>query len=185
MIPMKNRRFFARLGIGVALAAIIAAPLWMMGYRINETESLPVGIWRIVGAPGIAERGQIVNFCPPNTATLREARDRGYLHDGPCQGGLEPLFKPVVAVAGDIIEITDAGVAVNGQDIESSTPIKIDGRGMAMPRLQRGQYIVKPGQVWVVSSHTPYSFDSRYFGPVDVAAVAGRAIPIWIKDSEK
>lgn len=182
MIPVKNRRFFRAMGyclLGVTIAAI---PLYLAGYRINETDSLPPGIWRIVGSQGVAQRGDIVNFCPPNTDALAVARARGYLHDGPCIGGLEPLFKPVVAVAGDRVEVTDAGIRVNGSLVANSAPIAVDGRGDPMPHIERGLYRVEPGQAWMVSSYTAYSFDSRYFGPVDLSAVAGKAIPVWIME---
>lgn len=182
MIPEKNRRFFRRIGYCLLGVTVLAIPLHVAGYRINETESLPSGIWRIVGSPGVAVRGDIVNFCPPDTPALSLARERGYLHDGPCPGGLEPLFKPVVALGGDRVELTDEGIRVNGVLVPNSAPIAIDGKGEQMPHLERGVYRVDPGKAWMVSSYTAYSFDSRYFGPVDLSAVAGRAIPVWIME---
>ena len=182
MIPVKNRRFFRIVGYCLLGVTVVAIPLHLAGYRINETDSLPPGIWRIVGSPGIAVRGDIVSFCPPDTDALALARDRGYLHDGLCNGGLEPLFKPVVAVAGDRVEVTDAGIHVNGRLVANSVPIAVDGRGDPMPHIERGLYRVEPGQAWMVSSYTAYSFDSRYFGPVNVSAVNGKAIPVWIME---
>ena len=42
------------------------------------------------------------------------ARARGYLLPGPCPGGVQPVLKPVVAVAGDIVELGPETVVVNG-----------------------------------------------------------------------
>lgn len=167
--------------MATGLVALLATPLWFAGYRINETESLPPGIWRITGQQGTAARGQIVSFCPPQIAAITIARARGYLRDGPCPGGHEPMFKPVVAVAGDVVSITGAGVAVNGALIPNSVPMATDGGGRPMPRLEPGDQRVASGQIWVVSSYNPLSFDSRYFGPIAEASVDGQAEPIWIR----
>jgi type IV secretory pathway protease TraF len=33
------------------------------------------------------------------------ARARGYLGRGSCAGGVQPVLKPVIAVAGDVVEL--------------------------------------------------------------------------------
>jgi type IV secretory pathway protease TraF len=43
-----------------------------------------------------------------------------------------------------------------------------------------GSYRVGPEDVWLLSSHDPRSFDSRYFGAVPVANVLGIAHPLWV-----
>jgi hypothetical protein len=59
--------------------------------------------------------------------------------------------------------------------------------------LERGGYLVrtralphwsacrrlKAQEVFLLSSYSPFSFDSRYFGPVERASVMGRAVPLW------
>lgn len=177
----KNRRFaFVVLGAGVCVLALGYAG-YAAGLRVNGTASLPPGVWRVVGAPGVAERGQVVNFCPPDVPAVQAARERDYLHGGLCQGDYETLFKPIVAVAGDSVQVTDDGLRVNGHDIPNSAPVPADGAGKTLPRLPRGTYIVQSGEAWVVSSYTPWSFDSRYFGPIAVAAIRGEARPIWTR----
>jgi type IV secretory pathway protease TraF len=49
-----------------------------LGFRLNETPSVPVGLWR-VSAIAVLERGRVVSFCPPATNVFLEARRRGYL----------------------------------------------------------------------------------------------------------
>lgn len=176
---IRNRVFLLRVAGAVGVLGLLAAPLWLAGYRFNETESLPPGIWRITGSPATAERGQIVSFCPPDVPELQEARDRGYLREGPCSGDLEPLFKPVVAVAGDVVSVSSRGIEVNGELVRNSRALDEDGAGRPMPRIEPRTYHVAAGEVWVVSSYTPYSFDSRYFGPIAEASIAGEARPVW------
>jgi type IV secretory pathway protease TraF len=49
-----------------------------------------------------------------------------------------------------------------------------------MPAWPAGTYQVPPGEIWTVSSYSPESFDSRYFGPVPLANVRGRARPLLV-----
>ena len=176
---MNNRRFVG-LTLGCGLGALaLGAVAWSAGLRVNGTESLPPGIWQVFGAAGIAHRGEIVNFCPPDIPALREAKARNYLREGLCPGDFETLFKPVVAVEGDIVTLTDAAVSVNGFAIPNSAPVAADGAGALMPSMRRGLYQVAPGTAWVISSYTPWSFDSRYFGAIELSSVRGQARPIW------
>jgi type IV secretory pathway protease TraF len=41
-----------------------------------------------------------------------------------------------------------------------------------------GRYIVGSGEIWLVSSYSPRSFDSRYFGPVKVGRVVATVRPV-------
>jgi type IV secretory pathway protease TraF len=52
-------------------------------------------------------------------------RARGYLRPGLCEGGVQPVIKPVVAVAGDVVDLGPAAVIVNGL---STTRQWVDGR---------------------------------------------------------
>lgn len=177
----RNRRFLARVGFGVLILAGIAAPLHVAGYRWNETASLPPGLWRLTDAPLGDLRGRIVFFCPPNTPVMHEARDRGYLNDGPCPGRLEPLFKPIVAVAGDRVTIGAEGVRVNGAALlHNSAPAAADGVGRELPQIPAGDYTVAEGEAWAVSGYTALSFDSRYFGPIQIDSIDGEALPVWV-----
>ena len=54
-------------------------------------------------------RDDVVSFCPPDTGVFREARRRGYLGSGQCEGGYEPLLKPIAAIEGDRVTRTERG----------------------------------------------------------------------------
>lgn len=176
----KSGRTFAlwTLGLG-ALAVAAAVPLYLAGYRYNETPSLPRGVWRLI--PPTFERGEIVAFCPdPETPAIRIALDRGYIREGACPGGIEPMFKPIVGIAGDTVEIDAAGVRVAGTRLPaSSRPHAVDGTGAAMPAQPRRQ-VIPPSTLFVVSTYSPWSYDSRYFGPIHRSQVTGAAHPVWL-----
>ena len=176
----EGRAFVTRVAIGVGVTAGIAAVVWSAGYRYNETASLPVGIWRIHTAANL-QAGTIVNFCPPPNAILMEGRRRDYLANGPCPGGLESMFKPIVALSGDRVALTAHGVTVNGALVPNSTPAPHDGLGRTLP--VPADQTVPVGFVWLVSSYSADSFDSRYFGPVAVASIIGTADPIFVKEA--
>jgi conjugative transfer signal peptidase TraF len=177
---MTGRRFVFRLAslAGLWTAVILAAHA--AGLRINETPSLPMGLWLIEARPQVIERGQIVSFCPPDLTLFRMGRDRGYLSRGRCPGDFEPMLKPVVAVEGDEVEVTDDGVVVNGRLIANTAPHGRDSAGRPMPFPPIGLRVVGPGEVWFASSYAASSFDSRYFGAVLAAQIEGLARPLWV-----
>ena len=170
----------------VALIAVLALTgagfgLGAAGYRINATNSLPPGIWKVVALDSPPAHGDIVSVCPPAVKALEDAKSRGYLHTGTCSGWFEPLFKPVAAVPGDTVTVTPEGLRVNGAPIANSIALAVDGNGAELPHLAAGKYVVGAGEIWVVSAYNRWSFDSRYFGPVSLASVQGRAIPVLVQ----
>ncbi|WP_082554015.1 conjugative transfer signal peptidase TraF [Rhizobium sp. Leaf453] len=152
----------AILAIGTALAG---------GYRINLTPSEPLGLWRIAPLYRRVVVNDLVFICLPAMAEMREARARGYLRSGSCPGGVAPLIKRVIAVAGQHVEI-GANVTVEGREVSSSSLASRDGTGRPLSRFPSG--IVPPGFVFLHSAF-PSSYDSRYFGPVPASGVLGLA----------
>jgi type IV secretory pathway protease TraF len=55
----------------------------------------------------------------PQSAALTLAR--GYLGAGSCAGGVQPVLKPVIALAGDVVEIDQDAVTVSGQRLAGSS----------------------------------------------------------------
>jgi len=158
----------------VGVAAVVATAA---GFRVNTTASAPSGVWRIapLGSAQI-ERGELVSICPPPLGIVAAMRERGYLHPGDCADThTTPLLKPVVAVAGDTVTVTPgAALMVNGKSLPASAA------EAGMPAWTPGTYRVQPGELWVLSSYSGGSFDSRYFGPVAVKNLRGRAAPIIV-----
>jgi conjugative transfer signal peptidase TraF len=144
-----------------------------IGLRINASPSLPIGIY----VTSKESRASLVEFCPSAPfASLAIAR--GYRDQGTCQDGGAPLLKPVVARAGDLVEVSAQGIAVNGRFLPNTVPLQTDIQGRSLTAWQPGRYIVAPDTVWVVSSYNQRSFDSRYFGPVASSAVRNHVRPL-------
>ncbi len=156
----------AILSIGSGLAG---------GYRINLTPSEPLGLWRIVPLDRPAAVNDLVFICPPDTAEMREARARGYLRSGFCPGGVAPLIKTVIGVAGQHVEI-GVSVSVDGRLVFSSSLALRDGKGRPLTPFPSGD--VPPGYVFLHSAF-PGSYDSRYFGPVPISGILGLAQEVF------
>ena len=180
---MSGRRLVA-LAWGVGAGIILAGSLAQAaGWRINTTASLPRGLWRVVENAGSARVGDVVTFCPPLTAPIRLAKERGYLAGGACPGDLEPMLKPIAALPGDTVAVSPQGVRVNGRLLPSSSPMVEDSAGRPLPVLAVEGSIVPPGLVWMVSSHNPRSYDSRYIGPIPLDCVTATLHPLWTEAS--
>jgi conjugative transfer signal peptidase TraF len=86
-------------------------------------------------------------------------------------------MKPVIASAGDVVEVSERGIAVNGSMLPNTAPKTNDSQGRPMRPWPFGQYRVASGFVWVASSYNPWSFDSRYFGPIPGSLIRERLKP--------
>lgn len=157
----------------VALAGASACGL----LRANVSESVPVGLYAV--HPGVASRrGMLAVACLPE-GLGGEAMTRGYLQHGDCPGGAEPVLKPVAAAAGDTVDVTAAGVSVNGV-LAVPPALAQDSHGHATASVPPGRYPVPDGAVWLLSAHSPWSWDSRYWGPVPATVVRGEAWPLLV-----
>lgn len=164
----------ALLALNVGFVAAYAA-----GLRINATSSMPIGIYRVEPlASGMLRRGTVVAICP-SSAIIAVAAPRGYFLAGPCPGNVEPLLKHVAAVSGDIVRVSDRGVAVNGRALPNSVRLSRDCAGRPLARIPAGRYQLGPGSVWLYAP-VPHSWDSRYFGPQPATAIVGAATPVLI-----
>ena len=143
------------------------------GIRFNVSESLP-GLIYIVTSDNSSP---VVEFCPVGSfAEL--SKERGYRRRGMCPDGASPMLKPIVAHAGDTVEVSAHGIAVNGILLHNTAPRTRDSRGRTLTPWRFGKYGVEPGFVWVASQYNPLSFDSRYFGPILVSQIRHHLRPI-------
>src|SRR6185437_15444491 len=156
-------------------AFLIAFVGYALGIRINLSGSIPPGIYRIVNAP--VTRGAVVLVClPPQTSAF--ARSRGFVPPGSCADGAAPIGKTIAALDGDTVDVGLTGVSVNGRRLPNSMPLRADSRGRPLNSYPAGRYFVGADDVWIVSSYSPASFDSRYFGPLDIHAITAHVHPL-------
>lgn len=162
----------------VALAAILGLALSARSrVRINWTDSLPRGLYLVAAVPrnGVV-RGQIVVACPPRSYA-EIGRDHGYLISGGCPGGVAPVLKLVAARAGDIVQLSSAGIEVNGSRLPGTTLLAVDNHSDPPAHVAFGIYRVPVGEIWLFTSK-PDGYDSRYFGPVPISNVLNIARPL-------
>lgn len=174
------RRTARTAGVTGALLSGTLVIAWLCGIRVNDTASMPQGLWRVRAADAPLRRGDIVTVCLPDTKMIRLAAARGYLPAGLCGGGYEPVVKPVAAIPGDRVAVTPRGIAVDGRPVPHTVQLTKDSAGRPLYGVALGVYVVRPGRMWLLSGHDRRSFDSRYFGPVPMANVRDVARPLWV-----
>jgi conjugative transfer signal peptidase TraF len=162
------RRLYVAVGI-LMLMAMTAVTIQQSGWRINLTESEPLGLYRMEPMrPGLVIlRGSRVEFCPPDAVTPE--RFPFYMR-GNCLNGGMPMFKTIAGVPGDVIEVSSNGVLINHRQLPYSNQIE---RSKQFPWVilphQSGTITLGPKQYWVYGSgaqpeQAAQSFDSRYWG---------------------
>ncbi len=104
------------------------------------------------------KRGDIVVFTPPGQ-----------------EPGSTPYIKRVIGLPGDVVDLRNGHVFINGQEI--SEPYVYPGQ-VTEPLNGQSHWVVPAGSLFVMGDHRENSSDSRVFGPVPIANVIGRA---WLR----
>ncbi len=145
--------------------------------RITLTDSAaPAGIYRLIKGVPLA-RGELVAVCVP-AAIARSGLARGYLREGDCPAGAEPVAKVIGAVAGDVVKVEPGWVAVNSVTFPNSRMAARDSAERPLDHVAWGVRRVAPGEVWLFGFNDLRSWDARYFGPVPLAGVRGVLRPV-------
>ncbi len=184
-VPLRPRsRLRARIllaslsicGLAALAWAAFVHPLPRLIY--NPSNSVPVGWYRVEPLdyrPDSMSRalsvGSIVLVPLPSDAAVLAAQ-RGYLLLR------VPLLKRVGAVAPQHICIVAGQVRIDGVPVAAVLPADRLGRPLPSWRPCRR---LEPGELFLLSTTNPASFDSRYFGPVSASAVIGVAHPLWLE----
>jgi signal peptidase I len=126
---------------------------------------------------GRPERGDIVTFMPPSDP-------------GQEKGG-RIFVKRIVALPGDIVEIQDSSLFINGHAVQ--TKMSDDGNGEFVeyagaksykvikkdPNYSFGPMRVPGGYVFAVGDNRDNSLDSRSWGPLPIENIEGKAMVIY------
>ncbi len=97
-----------------------------------------------------------------------------------------PVLKQLIALPGDIVEVTSTDIIVNGQ----MYPAKIhtrDHQGRILKRQIFKKSVVD--NYWLYGTASENSWDSRYYGGVDRNNIIGiylpTRLPKWIRQSSR
>lgn len=141
----------------------------LAGYRLNVTASLPLGLYRVTAHS--IERGGFAFFCLDSEVFINLAKERGYLSSGRCPGEIKPLGKAIAGLPGDVVNLVDGLIRVNGQVVPQTKMREQDSKGRVMPEsfLKPGR--IQEGYALMLSPYHADGFDSRYFGLVKLTAL--------------
>ena len=167
-----HKTLMTLMGLSIGIVAVTLAGV--NGFRLNLTNSAPVGIWKKTSE---FQKGSYIIFCLPTSVptTFKTA-----LPDGQCPGGEAPLLKKIVAVENDVVTITEKQIAINDVPIPNTTTIQLRSSENSHFPIPRGIYQVREKELWVISNRHPLSLDSRYFGAISMDTIIGGATPILI-----
>jgi conjugative transfer signal peptidase TraF len=157
---------FSSLGIAALAWPSAHAPVARIVY--NPSDSVPRGWYRIGSADSLHVGSIVLANLPANAAAL--AAQRGYLPEH------IPLLKRIGAMSPQQVCIDDRIVRIDGVAVADVRAA--DGRGHPLSVWQQCRRL-RNGELFLLSTTNPASFDSRYFGPVAVPAVIGSAQPLW------
>jgi len=145
------------IGAALGLAALQArAPVLLW----NSTPSLPIGLYRIEETSAV--KGDLIAIMP--TVALRNV-----LNTYGLMSGDKLLLKQLKATQGDLVCRSGMIITINGT--QAAVARERSGDGQHLPTWT-GCRVLGATQMFALAPH-PYSFDSRYFGPIEAAQVTG------------
>jgi signal peptidase I len=133
--------------------------------------TMPLTTKKIWGADKIPSRGDIIIFTFPVNHEM-------------------DFVKRVVGLPGDVIEVRDKKVYVNGKPHEIPQEKYTDpftlNQGPGKVRDFFGPVTVSPGHIFAMGDNRDQSYDSRFWGQVPIENIKGRAFIIYFSwTSEK
>jgi type IV secretory pathway protease TraF len=146
-------------------ASIVSPPPLLLVW--NTTASTPVGLYAVRRA--VPKRGDLlVTRLPREMESLAVSRS--------LLSAKTPVLKPVAAVARDVVCRAGSMVYINGYFAAFAR--HRDKLGRTLPTW-RGCQLLSKSEAFVLGRHYD-SFDSRYFGPLNLSLALGIAHPLLI-----
>ena len=165
-ITVRKIALLTAAGVLALLHRFLCNPIYELQY--NASDSIPKGWYLRVPAHDLQIGDLVFVRLPSEPAKLAETRR--YLPS------TVPLLKHVAATGGHDACVHEGRVAVDGRAIGFTLTRDEAGRSL---HAWNGCRPLERDEVFLFSYDNPTSFDSRYFGPVDVARIIGEAIPLW------
>jgi conjugative transfer signal peptidase TraF len=174
------------IAASVAFCVATVAVIHTERLTYNWTPCVPVGIYQDIAIKKPLYDGEWVTLCPPITPSVRqEIRHHWLLRSrrSVCADHLMPFIKHVAAVPGQTVNLSAAGIAVDGRliahtIIQQTAPVPMNS--VHLIHYPFGTYTVKPGTFWEYANNNKWAFDSRYYGPILYKNIRSGARPVWI-----
>lgn len=159
---------FAATGLAALAWATFANPMPRVIY--NASASVPVGWYRIRPAKALHVGSIVLVRLPAAPRALAAQRDYLPWHI--------PLLKRIGAMAPQTVCVHARTVRIDGNPVAAT--LRVDRLGRRLTAWSQCRRL-RAGELFLLSTTNPASFDSRYFGPVSTSAVIGQAQPLWIR----
>jgi conjugative transfer signal peptidase TraF len=165
---MKPHWILGWTSLGLAACLLPALTRLPVHLVFNPSDSVPRGWYRVETADELHRGDTVLVRLPARVQAF--AAQRGYLPDG------VPLLKRIEALPPQKVCIRDRVVFVDGHAV--ATALAHDAQHRSLPTWS-GCRALAAGEVFLLSDSHPASFDSRYWGPINVSDVIGSARPLW------
>ena len=148
----------------MAYGVQIPRPAWvkLMGVKLPLIETWTLPLWSSV------KKGDVIVFRTKKIDTMHSGeRDKDYI-------------KRAVAVGGDTIKIRNDVIYINDKELKMPYAVfkRAMNRGSHVIR-DYGPYTVPEGRVFVMGDNRNNSWDSRWWGTVEVSEVRGKAFILY------
>jgi conjugative transfer signal peptidase TraF len=155
------------IAVGLAMMGLSSAIRREPRLVYNPSESAPRG-WYVIHSVADLRIGDYVIVRLPQDIAMFAAKRR-YLPLG------VPVLKRVAAMQGHRVCIEDGLVLIDGLSIAHTR--SFDGQHRPLTAWSHCRELLA-GELFLLNVDSASSFDSRYFGPVDISFVRGQATPL-------
>lgn len=165
---------------GYVMAALFAATVLAIPFCVsmpvrfvwNASASVPIGLYVIEPPHHLAVGDLVAVMLGKPLGDLMVAR--GYIGPG------APLMKHVAALPGQ--QVCRYGNTVTVDAVPFGNALDHDRQGRPLPVWQ-GCERVAGGDIFLMNPDVPDSLDGRYFGPIALRTVIGKATPLYTDEA--
>lgn len=165
---MKPRWILGWTSLGLAACLLPVLTRLPVHLVYNPSDSVPRGWYRVESADELRRGDTVLVRLPARVQAF--AAQRSYLPHG------VPLLKRIEALPPQRVCLIGRVVFVDGHAV--ATALAHDSQHRSLPTWS-GCRALAAGEVFLLSDSHPASFDSRYWGPINVTTVIGNARPLW------
>jgi signal peptidase I len=176
--------YIKSIGIALILALIIRTSI-VQAYKIPSGSMIPT---LLIGDYLLANKfiyGPKIPFIDKKMFILEKPQKGDIIIFPSPEDPGKDLIKRVIAVDGDVIEEREKQIFINGKPIDEPYTQHIDNF-LSEARDNFSPYIVPRNKIFVMGDNRDESYDSRFWGSVDIKEIKGKAfILYWSWDSAR